>query len=130
MTIGVSQRGWKRTAMAVALAYALVLQGLLLALGGATHAHAAGSPQTALCLPGAQTGSAGSPHESGQADHALCCLLGCGAVTVSAGPPPVVSSLRERRPILLSLGTLPAPHALPVASAVLPVGSRAPPRLA
>jgi hypothetical protein len=37
--------GWKRAAVAAALAYALVLQGLLLSLGGALHAAQASGPR-------------------------------------------------------------------------------------
>lgn len=116
--------GWKRTALAAMLAYALALQGVLLALGGAMHVQAATLPETVLCLSDDQ---GGSPHQPGQTDHALCCILSCGVSVGSAGP--VTASLQPRQPLPVDLRPTVDASPRAVALNVLPVGSRAPPRL-
>jgi hypothetical protein len=118
--------GWKRTALAATLAYALALQGVLLALGGAMHVQAAGLPETVLCL---QADDGGSPHQPAHTDHALCCILGSGTGVGPAGPAPAAASLDIRRPVPVDLRPIVASSAPASTSNVLPVGSRAPPRL-
>jgi hypothetical protein len=117
--------GWKRAAIAAALAYVLVLQGLLLSLGGALHAAEASGPQTIICVEGTATGQDRAPLK---AHDALCCTLSCHGST-AAGPLPVFSVLKQR---ILAPADIRPSGPFPVhrlASHVLPVGSRAPPRL-
>lgn len=82
----------RRTAAAVAIAYALILQSLLAGFAGG--ANAAPDPlRTAalvLCLPGGSDAPAPTraPHQPGS----LCCVLGCvaaaqHAVSVDGGAP-------------------------------------------
>ena len=121
--------GWKRTTLIAMLAYALALQGVLLALGGAMHVQAAGLPQAVLCVQ-ADGGIAAPASPTDQADHALCCVVGCTAGTTLAGPLPVAATLRMRFPAPIDLDPAPAFAAPVVASSLPPVGSRAPPRFA
>jgi hypothetical protein len=116
--------GWKRAAVAAALAYALVLQGLLLSLGGALHAAEASGPQAVICAEGAAGGPDRAP---AKAHDALCCILGCHGST--AGPLPVFTALKRPAPAALDIEAAGEPAVLRVASKVLPLGSRAPPRL-
>ena len=118
---------WKRTALAVMLAYALALQGLLLALGGAMHAQASTLPeQTVLCLQG----SGGDPsHDPATTDHGICCLAACVGGTGPIGPTPAFTSLQPLRSLVSEVRPTVVPARDSVKSAVLPVGSRAPPRL-
>jgi len=125
MTKRASITGWKRVALAALLAYALVLQTLLLSLAGASHAVAAAGPEGVLCLQDGQT----VPKHSPAASHdSLCCLVGCHG-SGSAGPAPVAASLIRFEPVSAeaaqpagSSASLPSPK-------ILPLGSRAPPRL-
>jgi hypothetical protein len=119
--------GWKRAAIAAAVAYALVLQGLLLSLGGALHAAEASGPQAMIiCADGAASGQdRGAP---AKAHDALCCILSCHSST-AAGPLPAFTALKRPAPTALVIKAAGEPAALPVASKVLPLGSRAPPRL-
>jgi hypothetical protein len=118
--------GWKRAAIAAALAYALVLQGLLLSLGGALHAAEASGPRTVICAEGAASDRdrGGLP----KAHDALCCILGCHG-SAAAGPLPVFTALKRPAPAALDIEAAREPAVLRVASKVLPLGSRAPPRL-
>jgi hypothetical protein len=118
--------GWKRAAVTAAVVYALVLQGLLLSLGGALHAvEAAAGPQTIICAEGSATGQDRAP---AKAHDGLCCILGCHG-GAAAGPLPVFAALKQRVPAPADIR--PSGHfpALRIASHVLPLGSRAPPRL-
>ena len=118
--------GWKRAAVTAVVAYALVLQGLLLSLGGALHAAEASGPQTIICADGAATGQdRGAP---AKAHDVLCCTLSCHSST-AAGPVPVFAVLERRSPAALEIKAAGEPAVLRVASKVLPLGSRAPPRL-
>jgi len=118
--------GWKRAAVTAAVVYALVLQGLLLSLGGALHAvEAAAGPQTIICAEGSATGQDRAPVK---AHDALCCTLSCHGST-AAGPLPVFAVLKRRTPAVLEIRAAGKPAVLRVASHVLPLGSRAPPRL-
>ena len=116
--------GWKRAAIAAALAYALVLQGLLLSLGGALHAAQASGPRAVICAEGAASGPDRAP---ARVHDALCCILGCHGST--AGPLPVFTALKRPAPSALGIEAAGEPAVLRVASKVLPLGSRAPPRL-
>ena len=117
--------GWKRAATAAVVAYALVLQGLILSLGGALHAADASGPQTIICAEGSATGQDRAPVK---AHDALCCTLSCHGST-AAGPLPVFAVLKRRTPAVLEIRAAGKPAVLRVASHVLPLGSRAPPRL-
>lgn len=116
--------GWKRVALAALLAYALVLQTVLLSLAGATHAVAAAGPEGVLCL---QDGQTAPKHSPAAAHDGLCCLVGCHGAG-PAGPAPANVSLVRFGPVgigaaqpLISSASVPP---LPI----LPLGSRAPPR--
>jgi hypothetical protein len=118
--------GWKRTAMAASVAYVMALQALLFSLGGALHAGAANLPQAILCA--SDSGSA-PDHSPAQAHDALCCILSCHGSGSPGGPLPDAASLDRLPPVTMATGL---PHRTPflrLASNVLPVGSRAPPRL-
>ena len=125
MRFGDFTTGWKRAAIAAALAYVLVLQGLLLSLGGALHAAEAFVPQTIICAEGTATGPDRAPVK---AHDALCCTLSCHGST-AAGPLPVFAALKRPAPAALGIEAAGEPAALRVASKVLPLGSRAPPRM-
>jgi len=118
--------GWKRAAITAVLAYALALQALLTSLGGALHAGEAHWPQAIICEAGAQSPSNPAPAE---AHDVLCCVLSCHGSASSAGPAPVGASVA--RPVRVAAAGVPYPDtSFPrPASDILPVGSRAPPRL-
>jgi hypothetical protein len=123
--------GWKRSLLASLLAYALVVQGALLALSGAMHVRAAELPPAILCLKADDSGSA---HRPGQPDHAadhnLCCLAGCSSGPGAAGPLPVAASLADRLSAAMALEPGRASADRVIAPSLPPVGSRAPPRVA
>ena len=111
--------------MVAAMAYAFVLQALLLSVGGAFHAAAAAEPQGIICL---QDGSSAPDHAPSKAHEDLCCTLSCHG-SGPAGAVPAAVILKQVVPIAV-MGDAPAdaPH-LRLTSNVLPLGSRAPPRL-
>lgn len=119
--------GWKRAAVAVVLAYVLALQALLLSMGGAVQAAAGHSPQGVLCI----TDPAAAPdHRAPASAHdGLCCILSCHGFGPSGGVPPATVSIDD--PPASPAAAVPVPEApvLRLSSNVLPVGSRAPPRL-
>lgn len=118
-------KGWKHAAIAAALAYALVLQTLLIAFGGAAHAAAALEGQTLLCIENTATGQ--DPQDAARHDG-LCCVP-CGGGQSATVPPPAQATPERLLPTE-SAAALPAEGSvLAVSSNVLPVGSRAPPRL-
>ena len=118
--------GWKRAATAAVVAYALVLQGLLLSLGGALHAAEASGPQTIICADGIASGQDGGA--PAKAHDALCCTLSCHGST-AAGPLPVFAALKRPTQAALAIKAAGESAVLRVDSKVLPLGSRAPPRL-
>ena len=123
--------GWKRTLLASLLAYALVVQGALLALSGAMHVRAAELPPTVLCLKADDGGSAHRPGQTDQAaDHNLCCLAGCSSAPGPAGPLPVAVSPTDRLSAAIGLEPGPVSADRVFAPSLPPVGSRAPPRVA
>lgn len=118
-------RGWTRAATVAAVAYALVLQVLLLSFGGALQAAAAHGPQAFICAPGSD---AGTDHAPAKAHDSLCCTLSCHGAG-AAGPAPEAASLERLAPPATAIEVFGRAPALRLASNVLPVGSRAPPRL-
>lgn len=119
--------GWKRAVLTVALAYALALQALLLSLSGALQAGAVDLPQAILCV--GNTGHSSDHHQApGPGHDALCCTLGCHGAGSPGGPPPAVA-VPAHPPVAVASVSIPEAPALRLASDVLPVGSRAPPRL-
>ena len=117
--------GWKRAAVTAAVAYALVLQALLLSLGGALHAAEASGPQTIICIEGSAKSQDRAP---AKAHDVLCCTLSCHG-SAAVGPLPAFSVFKRRAPAVLEIEAAGEPAVLRVASHVLPLGSRAPPRL-
>lgn len=120
----ISAQGWTRAAIAVVMAYAFVLQALLLSVSGAVHA-AAAEPQGIICL---QDGASAPDHSPAQAHKNLCCTLSCHG-SGAAGPVPAATILD--RVVPLAVASVPSPDrpGLRLTSNVLPLGSRAPPRL-
>ena len=120
-----SARGWTHAAIAAVMAYAFVMQVLLLSMSGAVHAAAAAQPQAIICLQDGSPAPDGSPAKT----HGnLCCSLSCHG-SGSAGPPPGTAVLERIVPVAV-IGDQPAhPPQLRLTSNVLPLGSRAPPRL-
>jgi hypothetical protein len=119
--------GWKRTAVAVMLAYVLALQGLLLSMGGAVQAASSHSPQGVLCVT--DPGAAPDHQAPAKAHDGLCCILGCHGSGHGGGLPPASASIDRPSPLVVAAVAVPEAPALRVSSTVLPVGSRAPPRL-
>jgi hypothetical protein len=125
MTRRASPRSWTHAAIVAVMAYAFVLQALLLSVGGAFHAAAAAEPQGVICI---QDGSSTPGHAPAKAHEDLCCTLSCHG-SGAAGPAPFAavparvasSSLTDDRPADWPPVRL--------TSNVLPLGSRAPPRL-
>jgi hypothetical protein len=119
-------KGWKRAAVSAALAYALALQAVLFATSGALHAAPANLSQGVICL----SDPAASDHAPGKAHQVLCCILGCHGSGAPGGPLPVAASL-DHLDAAAAVAASPSRHTpfLRLASNVLPVGSRAPPRL-
>jgi hypothetical protein len=107
------------------MAYAFVLQALLLSVSGAFHAAAAAQPQGIICL---QDGSTAPDQGPKKAHENLCCTLSCHG-SGAAGPAPAAVILDRIAPIAVTGdGIAETPH-LRLTSNVLPLGSRAPPRL-
>ncbi|MGO4389625.1 hypothetical protein AB4Y85_19075 [Microvirga sp. 2YAF29] len=125
MTKRASITCWKRVALAALLAYALVLQTVLVSLAGASHAVAAAGPEGVLCLQDGQT----APDHSPAASHdGLCCLVGCHG-SGAAGPAPVAVSVTRLKPASAEAVQPPSFFASLPTPKILPLGSRAPPRL-
>ncbi len=119
-----SLTGWKRAALTAAIAYALVMQAMLLSLGGALHA-AAAEPQAFIC---AQDGQTQPDHAPAASHDGLCCILSCHG-SGAAGPLPVAAAPVRLAPVGL-VTSLPVSSSVShLSTSVLPVGSRAPPRL-
>lgn len=127
MTSRAFLKRWQRAGITAAIAYALVVQALLSSLGGVLHAQAAGLPQNVICAQDGDRTAPGDPHAPASAHNALCCILSCGVsppmpapAFVSIATPAIVAALVIFRP------ETPVSR---LSSDVLPVGSRAPPRL-
>ncbi len=120
-----SAQGWTRAAIAAVMAYAFVLQALLISASGAVHAAAAADPLGIICL---QDGSP-APEHSPAKDHAnLCCTVSCHG-SGAAGPAPAATILGRIAPLAVAGSRVADPPRLSLTSNVLPLGSRAPPRL-
>jgi len=117
--------GWKRAVLTALMAYALVLQTVLVSLGGAAHAAQAAGPKGVLCLPGGQNQPDRAP---AQAHDGLCCTLSCHGAG-PAGPAPEFIPAERLAPAALDRRMPADLSAARRFSNVLPVGSRAPPRL-
>ncbi|MDE1570840.1 hypothetical protein [Aquabacter sediminis] len=108
-----AQAGWmKATARwfgAVALAYLLVLQGVLGFAAGAQHGPGSALAADGLCLPSQILAGDPAPAPDDTDHHdALCCLMGCtaghvpvalGAAPVARLAPPLPVPLRMARPL-------------------------------
>ncbi|MBF9197522.1 hypothetical protein [Microvirga terrestris] len=120
-----SAQGWTRAAIAAVMAYAFVLQALLLSVSGAVHAASAADPLGIICL---QDGSSAPDHSPANDHGSLCCTLSChGSGAAGPGPAAVLRG-RIAPPAVASVRTAGSPR-LRLTSNVLPLGSRAPPRL-
>jgi len=119
--------GWKHAALAVALAYVLALQALLLSMGGAVQAASGHSPQGILCIT--EPGAAPGHQAPAKAHDGLCCILGCHGSGPAGGPLPAPASFDPPSPLAVAAAAVPGAPVLRLSSNVLPVGSRAPPRL-
>ncbi|WP_230534377.1 hypothetical protein [Microvirga roseola] len=114
-----------RSAVAAVLAYALALQAILFAFGGAYHAVAAPGPQAILCVT---NGDVGPDRLPAKAHDGLCCTLSCHG-SGPAGPLPAAihaERLSSDQAVIATAGEAPVFRA---SHGFLPVGSRAPPRL-
>jgi hypothetical protein len=120
-----SAQGWTRAAIAAVMAYAFVLQALLLSTSGAVHAAAATETVGIICL---QDGSSAPDHSPAQAHENLCCSLSCHG-SGAAGPVPSATILGRIAPLTVAGVRAADPPQLRLTSNVLPLGSRAPPRL-
>jgi len=116
---------WKRAAVSAVLAYALALQAVLFAASGALHAAPANLSQAVICL----SEPAAPDHAPGKAHQALCCILTCHGAGAPGGPLPVAASLDRPVAVAAAAGLFRHTPFLRPVSNVLPVGSRAPPRL-
>ncbi|MBM1174632.1 hypothetical protein [Microvirga arabica] len=120
-----SAQGWTRAAIAAVMAYAFVLQALLLSASGAVHAATMAEPQGIICL---QDGSSAPEHTPAK-DHAnLCCTVSCHG-SGAAGPAPATVALKRIAPLAVASSRAANSPRLSLTSNVLPLGSRAPPRL-
>jgi hypothetical protein len=107
------------------MTYAFVLQVLLLSVSGAFHAAQAAQSQGIICT---QSGSSGPDHQPAKAHEGLCCTLSCHG-SAPVGPVPASTDLKRIEPSSLIAGAPGRPAVSRPSSHVLPVGSRAPPRL-
>ncbi|WP_114943614.1 DUF2946 family protein [Microvirga calopogonii] len=125
MTRRAPRTGWTHTAIVAVMAYAFVLQALLLSVSGAFHTAAAAEAQEIICL---QDGSTAPDHGPKKAHQNFCCTLGCHGAGM-AGPVPATAVPEQIAP---AAAADERPAELPdlrLTSNVLPLGSRAPPRL-
>lgn len=125
MTRKAPRTGWTRAAIVAVMAYAFVLQALLLSVSGAFHAAAAAEAQGIICL---QDGSTAPDHGPKKAHENLCCTLSCHG-SGAAGPVPIAAVLERIAPMAVAGDRTAEPPYLRLTSDVLPLGSRAPPRL-
>jgi hypothetical protein len=107
------------------MAYAFVLQLLLLSVSGAFHAAQATQPQGIIC---AQDGSSAPDRAPAKAHEGLCCTVSCHG-SAPVGPVPASTAFERLAPMSLIAGVPERPTLAHLLSNVLPVGSRAPPRL-
>ncbi|QRM29656.1 hypothetical protein [Microvirga sp. VF16] len=117
--------GWTRAAIVAVMAYAFVLQALLLSVSGAFHAAAAAEAQGIICV---QDSSSAPDHGPKKAHENLCCTLSCHS-SGATGPIPAAAILERLAPMAVLGDRAVEPPSLRLTSDVLPLGSRAPPRL-
>ncbi|MBD2748195.1 hypothetical protein IC232_15970 [Microvirga sp. BT688] len=120
-----SAQGWTRAAIAAVMAYAFVLQALLLSASGAVHAAVAAETVGIICV---QDGSAGPDHSPAKDHGTLCCTLSCHG-SGTAGPAPLTAAPERIASFSLASDRTTELPRLRLTSNVLPLGSRAPPRL-
>lgn len=139
MAVRFQTGGVRRAALAVLLAYALLVQALWAATGpmggpagmGGMGMGAGFDPAASLCLADPSAAPPAGHDGPGDApDHGrFCCILGCGALASAAALPPATPSLP--RPETGHGERVGLFHpAAPVWRGVLPVGARAPPMTA
>ena len=97
MTRRAPRTGWTRAAIAAAMAYAFVLQLVLLSVSGAFHAAAAAEAQGIICV---QDGSSAPDHGPKKAHENLCCTVSCHGAGAT-GPAPVAAILERIAPVQL-----------------------------
>lgn len=117
---------FKRAVLTALMAYALVLQTVLVSLSGAAHAAEAAGPQGILCL---QDGRTQPDHGPAATHDGLCCTLSCHGAG-SGGPAPEMAAAERLDPVALIVRVPVGSLQTRLSSRVLPVGSRAPPRFA
>ncbi|KLK89848.1 hypothetical protein AA309_29115 [Microvirga vignae] len=118
---------FKRAVLTALMAYALVLQTILVSLSGAAHAAEAAGRQGILCL---EYGRTQPDHGPATTHDGLCCTLSCHGTGPSGPAPETASAERRLDPVALSVRAPVDAFLIRLSSNVLPVGSRAPPRLA
>ncbi|WP_134500836.1 DUF2946 family protein [Microvirga pakistanensis] len=120
---------FRRAVLTALMAYALVLQTVLVSLGGAAHAGQLAEAQGILCLQDGQTQPSQDPAKGPTGSHdGLCCTLSCHGGG-AAGPAPALVLAGRLAPVILEPRAPADSHHTRHFSNVLPVGSRAPPRL-
>lgn len=115
-----------RGAVALTLAYALILQGIFYAMGAGLAASPASRLTHVLCTPGT---TATQDVPSDPASLPECCVIGCAAVAVSLPAPEIAASTaRPSRFATIRIDRSAEP--IPVFSrSTYPLGARAPPVL-
>ncbi len=121
----VTVKGWKRAVLTALMAYALVLQTVLVSLGGAAHAAQAPEVEGIRCLQGNRTQPDHAPSTAGDGP---CCTLSCHGPG-PAGPAPALVATERLDPVALADAAPSSAQAARPLPGILPVGSRAPPRL-
>ncbi|SFH97412.1 hypothetical protein SAMN05216304_101195 [Bosea sp. OK403] len=115
-----------RGAVALVLAYALILQGVLYAIGAGLAASPANTLTHVLCTPGSTVTQEipGTP-----APTPDCCVMGCASIA-GALPAPDAIALPARIKRFAAVETAERPQSAPLRAALLyPLGARAPPVL-
>ncbi|AOO81887.1 hypothetical protein BHK69_16800 [Bosea vaviloviae] len=115
-----------RSAVALVLAYALILQGVLYAIGAGLAASPANKLTHVLCTPGSTVTqeSPGIP-----APTPDCCVMGCASFA-GALPAPAAIALPARINRFAAVETAERRPTAPLRAALLyPLGARAPPVL-
>ncbi|MGO4527200.1 hypothetical protein AB4097_20370 [Microvirga sp. 2MCAF35] len=124
MTRRAPRTHWTRATIVAVIAYAFVLQALLLSVGGTFDTAVAADAQGILCLQDVPTAP---DHGPKKAHQNLCCTLSCHGAAM-AGPVPATAVPGRVAPVTAANeGPAEPPH-LRLTSNVLPLGSRAPPR--
>jgi hypothetical protein len=115
-----------RSAMALVLAYALILQGVLYAIGAGLAASPANQLTQILCRPGSTVTQdiPGNP-----APPPDCCVMGCASIA-GALPAPDAVLLPARSNRFIAIAAIERRQSAPSLDALLyPLGARAPPAL-